>query len=110
MIEAMKSTMPGAGAANRLPPPPCQGTIWRIPAAGRIGSVQDKLICRAFGRMSQFEWRALASHASQKERANGWIGQVARSENTSQSLRPLIWINARAVQSAMVALSERKPT
>jgi hypothetical protein len=33
-----------------------------------------------------------------------------RSENTSKSFRPLIWINARAVQSAMVALSERKPT
>ena len=45
-----------------------------------------------------------------KECVNGWIGQAARSENTSQSFRPLIWINAHAVQSAMVALSERKPT
>jgi hypothetical protein len=60
--------------------------------------------------MWQFEWTALAGHASQKECANGWIGQAARSENTSQSFRPLIWINARAVQPAMVALSERKPT
>ena len=34
----------------------------------------------------------------------------ARHENTLQSFRPLSWINTRAVQSAMVALSERKPT
>jgi hypothetical protein len=72
---------------------------------------KDKLIRRALGRNVAIRvdgFSGPGKSAALPERPDP-TSDAVRKKN-AQSFRSLIWINARAVQSAMVASSERKPT